>query len=150
MAVLVSWPKPSLHIQSSPLSFHHFQEKTAFIWITIAFYKAFVLELLIFKSYFYINKSFLKEKTTFKNGLLRYHSLGFILELYAVLHLWDILHNISPTWCWDDRALPTTKHVMFFSSKGSSEAHVGNYKLDLLKVWAFFILLLCVNWKVWR
>lgn len=146
----MSWSKSSLHIQSSPLrvTFHQFQETTTFIWITIAFYKGFVLELLIFKSYFYTNKSFLKEKTVFENGLLRHGSLG-------------INHGTLPfftfgTFCTtlDQPGVGVIKLcqqqiilLSFFSSNSSSKAHVIT---NLICWWyELFSFCDCVNWKVW-
>lgn len=52
--------------------------------------------------------------------------LAFIFELYAVPHLWNILHNIFPAWCWDSQALPTIKHFMIwgFRIKDSLKKHI--------------------------
>lgn len=73
-------------------------------------------------------------------------ALAFLLELYAVPHLWNILHNIFPTWCWVNQALPTMKHFIIwdFRIKGSLKAHLGDCKLVLLKVWAAFSFCDCV------
>lgn len=73
--------KSSLHIQSSPLvmPFHQFQDNCIDLHHNCIL-QGFVLEILIFTSYFYINKSFLKENTAFENGPLRHYSIGFYLK----------------------------------------------------------------------
>lgn len=75
--------------------------------------------------------------------------LAFTLELYAVPHLWNILHRIFPTWCWDNQALPTKHFIIWgFRIKDSLKAHLGDYKLVLLKVWVEFTFCDCVwTWK---
>lgn len=66
-----------------------------------------------------------------KMDCLAITELVFILEIYAVPHLWNILHSIFPTWCWDNQALQTIKHFIIwdFRIKGSLKAHLGDYKL---------------------
>ncbi len=70
--------------------------------------QAFVLKMVICTSYFFINNfpSFLKAKIAFEIGLLlRLCSLGFGLNTLCCS---SILHNIYPTWRWENKALPAT------------------------------------------
>lgn len=85
MAVLVSWPKSSLHILSSPLrmiSTNNVKRHCIDLHHNYIL-QAFVLEMVICTSYFFINNfpSFLKAKIAFEIGLLlRFCSLGFGLN----------------------------------------------------------------------
>lgn len=110
MAILVSWPKSSLHILSSPLHFFTNFKRHCIDLHHNYILQAFVLKMVICTSYFFINNfpSFLKAKIAFKKGLLlRLRSLGFGLNtLCCSLPLQHSAHY--PAWCWDSKALPTT------------------------------------------
>lgn len=92
MAVLVSWPKSSPHILSSPLQMFFTSLRNSLCIHLHHNYilQAFVLKTVICTSYFFINDfpSFLKAKFEigFKIGLLlRLCSLGFGLKTFMLL-----------------------------------------------------------------
>lgn len=151
MAVLVSWPKSSLHHYSWPFTnfkrqLHWFAPSlhfTSFCTGNSHFYKLLLYQqIIVFK----------RKTLHLKMDCLDITVLAFIFKLYAVPHLWNILHNIFPTWCWDSQALPTIKHFIIwgFRIKDSSKSTSSWLQTCfVISMGCVSTLWLCMNWIVW-